>query len=553
MEYQGYFERALFELQSHLRPQAVYKDKKDLNWTLIEKNRLFNFEEKNVFYSAQMFTIARQISIRYLLNLLVELLKDYKKNYELIDASSCKFGSPIYLAFRDKESECIYFIKEQEESNLWKIREPDDIEKIIKDNKGKECKYIYLLHDYARLQFILSEEEREEDLNVYSLKDFVCSYFGDKEWEELDLYLEKYVQAVKDIIGFSATKFLNHRGILSYSNILQRDIVRFSMKRIKNREVFDKDKNLITIDENELIFIEKAFIDDSRFLLLFSGKDYSESFITAEWLRETMNKANAIDLTVIGTGYFKAVEQLLYEIICLHKDDGDKRIKKIGEKSYIDLNDDNINNESIDFSIGSMANFYKKYADALFRDILSDGVKNYIIQRIFAYKDLRNGYFQKHNIRKWEIIEQIREESISLLILLVSTINLSDSDIQKLAPRFNLNDRERLCEYVNAHKGNLFFIENDDIEDIYFGWNDMMISFDENGYPNYSGVYFKECRQGGRIIGFKESLPKKISLGKFGFVKEGNSIKMLPEKVCTIFENGKYVGPKHADDLITEY
>lgn len=53
--------------------------------------------------------------------------------------------------------------------------------------------------------------------------------------------------------------------------------------------------------------------------VMLGDHHFSESLITAEWLYDSMKKAQAIDLTVIGMGYFKAVERVLFELICLHK------------------------------------------------------------------------------------------------------------------------------------------------------------------------------------------------------------------------------------------
>lgn len=71
-----------------------------------------------------------------------------------------------------------------------------------------------------------------------------------------------------------------------------------------------------------------------------------------------MKKAKAIDLTIIGMGYFKAVEQLLYELICFHKNQG-LCIRNIP------LDDDHIalylsgekSSETLDLTLGAMAMF----------------------------------------------------------------------------------------------------------------------------------------------------------------------------------------------------
>lgn len=63
--------------------------------------------------------------------------------------------------------------------------------------------------------------------------------------------------------------------------------------------------------------IEAQFVNDKVFRFALGNHDYAESLITAEWLINSMEKAKAIDLTVIGMGYLKAVELLLFDLICL--------------------------------------------------------------------------------------------------------------------------------------------------------------------------------------------------------------------------------------------
>ena len=60
------------------------------------------------------------------------------------------------------------------------------------------------------------------------------------------------------------------------------------------------------------------FSERDYFLSLVYGKIYSESLVTAAWLYDSMKQAQAIDLTVIAMGYFKAAEQFIFSLIRLN-------------------------------------------------------------------------------------------------------------------------------------------------------------------------------------------------------------------------------------------
>ena len=233
--------------------------------------------------------------------------------------------------------------------------------------------------------------------------------------------------------------------------------------------------------------------------------------------------------------------------------DGNLHYAKKELPTYIELNDTNIKQGSIDFSLGAMAVFFENNSD-LYRKDLYWKTKEYVTQTIFEYKDLRNGYFHKNNIHDWNIIEVIRKSTIQILFLLFGTINLTNENKKALGfPDQEFSDYYKLCEYVNYHNGDIFFITLDDgREEIAFGHYDMHTKVHDN-YIVYSGLYFKELGKGGRIVDFRESyLPRRIILGKFVPGYSGK-ITMDPVKVKVIFENGKFVGPSIAAEEKLDY
>ena len=134
-------------------------------------------------------------------------------------------------------------------------------------------------------------------------------------------------------------------------------------------EIREKQFVLVMPEFNKM---RQQFIERKHFLLMLGNHDFAESFITAEWLRDSMKKAQAIDLTVIGIGYFKTVEQLLYEILDLSNCDGLK----------------------VESNLGAMAHVFKDNIEntTLIRPDLTFKTRKFIKEMIFEYADLRNSY-----------------------------------------------------------------------------------------------------------------------------------------------------------------
>ena len=270
-----------------------------------------------------------------------------------------------------------------------------------------------------------------------------------------------------------------------------------------------------------------------------------------------MKKSKAIDLTVIGMGYFKTIEQLLFEIICLHKNEG-RLIKKDYSRrdlpTMIELNDTNISDAAIDTTLGAMAVFYRDNLD-IFRNDLSYQTRKFLVETIFKYKDLRNGYFHKDNIHEKAIIEEIHDATYELLFLLLGAKTLSNENRATLGyPEEIRSDFYKLCEYVNYHHGELFFLENEEGKEIIVsGYYDEGARIINEKQIEYTGVYFKSLSDIPHIQKFsKDDIPYKVSLGKlvYGY---SDKLSVVPTKIKPIYENNHYVGPLIAEEEKLDY
>ena len=255
------------------------------------------------------------------------------------------------------------------------------------------------------------------------------------------------------------------------------------------------------IDDSQKATIDSQF--RKYYLGLTGVKDYAISFMTAEWLYESLNGAGTIDLTSIALGYFKSVEQLLFKFISLHTYEKDQKKRTMlinGNKTlvtntYLSENRDNI-------TMANLTGFlrYEKNRELL-REEINDETYLYIKQVLGEIKELRNGYLHKDNIvgeDAWEHITHIKDTAYLTVYLLLGAYQYSADDrllmgIIEAAP---LSDAEQLCRYIHGISIGetiteipVFFI-NDNLKEPFFAHMDEKSEFDINGNIHHSGIYF---------------------------------------------------------------
>ena len=552
------FNQALSRIKAIRAPRSEKREIKDLEWDKVRKQILFDFDKSDIEKAANVYKGAKNISISCLEYIVKQLLKQYEYPIQPVEIESPEgLASKTVFALKDCSKQTLLLFKEAEDCSFWKIRdkEPENIQAIMDQNKCKSCKYIYLMFDQAYLQVVCHNDDENDPgrgYNLYSLKWFFTEYFGKEEYERFEIAVKEYNDEVNDYIGYVVIKPLVPGSLTNF-----RRNVEYTLVNYKYENVMEKSYREYAISESDYKRLRQQFLDDKMLLTMLGNHDFSESLITAEWLFDSMKKAKAIDLTVIGMGYFKAVEQLLYDLICLHKNKNLQIRKDYSRKDLpqtVPLNDEYINDKAIDTTLGSMAVFVRDNIELLFRKDIAWRTRKFTREAIFAYADLRNGFFHKDNIRSMRKIEEIRDASYYMFFLLLGIFELNDDNLFILGyPNEIVSDYYRLCEYVDYHYGDIFFLNFEYGEQIVFGFYDMHTKLDDHNHTDYSGVYFKEIGKGGRIVRFsEENLPQSITLGKFEYGR-GEQFSVNPIKVKVIYENGKYVGPSIAEDNLIDY
>lgn len=557
--YVSLFNQALTKIKETRNANVMRPEMRDLGWNKVCQSDLFNFSDFGLFKYTAILNKARSVSMACINAMVILLMEQYGYTITEIPEilSNENNNGKIKLALHDEKNNILLLFQALEDAPFWKLRgnEQDWITTIMQKYGIHSCKHIYYMHDYAYLQVIGHNDDQNDPgrgYNLYSLYWFWNEYFGPDEYQAFYHALNEYNADVKNYSGYYLMKSLTPNTLLNFKKIVKNRILTYPYEHLLSNTIIRErvnEQNSYSLPENDYLMIKQQFISEEFYNVLLGTHDFSESIITAEWLYDSLRKAQAIDLTVIGMGYFKAVEQLMWELICLHKNEG-KQIKSI------ELNDSNIENGLVDNTLGAMATFYKTNL-SLFRYNLSWQAKHYIREALFCYKDKRNEYIHKNNIRDWAVIDDIRYHSFSIMFMLVGALTLSEQEKESLGyeQTTEFTDFYRLCEYVNYHSNDVFYVSlpsaNDNIalanpkEDVFFACNDQFATTDANGITHYSGLYFRNFGHDDDIRPYRiteQNVPKEIWLGKLVFPNT-EDIKIKTAKVKKIFEDGKFVGP----------
>ena len=523
--------------------------------------KLFNIEDEEFQSYAFIMREAEARSYEMFKEIVLALLKKYGIKHTVDDYKYDErrgIHQPILVFVTDEDRTAYIIIK----FGFMEINHKLEVSIMIANN-AKKHKTVMMSHEYA-YRVNLSHNDDKNDptrgTGIYSIKDMFVTLFGEEEYECFKEFELEYTQNVRKYLGYQLVKTLTPNALYSFKKTVEYALLTFSYKA----HMDELSSTLIPNEKYEII--RNQFITKKYYKALIGKSDFAQSFMTAEWLYDTMKTAGKIDYAAVSMGYFKAVEQLMFGIIKRHVGEGRTLCKSRHVHSpnkYIDLSEMNLLNGAIDTSLGSLIAFlkYARNRDLLLNNIRTDTAVINAINSIFDHvREDRNGYFHKDNIEKWDLIEEARSLAYVTMILLIGAYNFSEEDrIQLNIPGEKvISDYERFCEYMNYNMDQLFYIcfeEGGDIIPVFANADDGL-EIDDYGDPKYSGAYYHRVFGIGsgkevvsinalfkrsKLVGEKEKInalkmPLKIYTGIMRPVKEGMEFSGPLE---LIYDNGK--------------
>ncbi len=492
-----------------------------------------------------------------------EILSGLLKKYD-IDSQVIEFGKatihpePI-IAFITRQSNILYIVIRP--VDIRSLRK-EMLLSLISSYGAKDLKIILTVHDNAYMFNINHNDDKNDPsrgTDLYSIKYLFETLFGIDEYNCFKTFEKNYTKEIRSYLGYQVVKALTPNALYSFKKIVEYSLVSFPY----NKYISELSSDIIP--KEILTAVENQFIDKSFYKAIIGHGDFAQSFVTAEWLYDSMKSAGNIDYTAVVMGYYKAVEQLMFQIINRHVGEG-RTLKKKGDSGYYELTKNNLDADVLDTTLGALIGFLKYHPNRdLFRfEIRSnEDAQEGFLNIIEKAKEDRNGYFHKDNISDWNKIEETRVLTYLILMLLLGAYEFSDQDREVIGiPRDNeKTEFYRLCEYVHYNSDQLFYISDGDNLIPVFAAADDSITFNEYGDPVYSGIYFRKVFGVGserEVINLLDMKNKRISTSEAESYKENS----LPNKIFSgsmtpceagmlfsgpkllIYENGKYSIPE---------
>ena len=207
----------------------------------------------------------------------------------------------------------------------------------------------------------------------------------------------------------------------------------------------------------------------------FCGKShYAKSFLTSEYLFEHFKNNPMFDYTPIVSGYIKSIEQLLFAI-CKSYLSSIKRKENMGS-----------------WTMGSYQCFIDNSEEILRPELRLD--KSIILDCLESYRiESRNHLFHRDYFSDWKRVEQIRNNTIFLYVVLLSMIDdtlISNTpDLlgildEKYDRLFSIIDKDRSSLYVLEIEGKTYYnMEKEPRYDgIKYTWNGLIRNTIFKGY-----------------------------------------------------------------------
>ncbi len=394
------------------------------------------------------------------------------------------------------------------------------LESIMKAGRIDSYHYISYVEDNAFSEVINHNNNQDDPTrgtNIYSLQFFFDLFFDKEEYVQFKKYAKVFSDRIQDYFGFALVRTLKPHAIMNFKSFLRKEIHNINAASLG---IID------SVEESQIAILDQNFRDNRNYELLLGSSLFAQSYMTAEWLFTSIPKAEGIDLTSIAMGYFKSIEQFLFEYIRLHTHERDGSFRKIYCKGAMnDLTHALVNDGEMtkSLTLSSLTGFFGHFDENNCRwhkrnqDLLNRGINEvtyeYIIRSLDAILGLRNGYFHKHNLNDWDTVVMSRNTARLVYYLILGAYYFSDEEKKKLGLVISdSDDFYKLCEYINrkANEGSNLLIPifyNDENSNPYafvMAYHDDYIRYDNPDKPAFSGVYFKQFGKGGKIIKMDE-------------------------------------------------
>lgn len=436
-----------------------------------------------------------------------------------------------------------------------------------------ELKIVCLVSDSAEKAVFNNDGNSQ----LISLKSFFEAFLSVDDYEILKTEEMRFTANVRRYLSISIVRTLSPNALFGFKHTVE-----FMIRGFEYEKLVDA-----SVSANQISLIKKQFIENRYYKAILGKSDFSISFLTAEWLYDSLRNAGTIDLTSVVMGYFKSIEQFLFAYVSLHtreKETIHPRSRKIFvlKKNYIPLVDSVISTDKDAITLQALTSFFGYYKETTNNietrntDLLSgfiDKSTTYeaIVRMLNSITEIRNGYFHKDNITTWETVETARKTAYLFFFYFLGSYQFSDRDktVFNIPLQNASNDFFKLCEYVHYHRNSIYYLFFDDeLKIMCLASYDEKMSYDEYGDISYSGLHLRKVKWGKcerfilplhKMISMMESnenetidvdvseqelLKCNIHVGEMKWIAEGT---LCTGPITKIYDHGHYCAPEEND------
>lgn len=465
----------------------------------------------------------------------------------------CNDETILSFVFSDNNGRRIlYIFKEYGINN----RFPNNvIESIRKQIPFEDYCYISWVDQLAYTEVINHSDDAGDpgrETKTYPLAYFFETFFSKDEYTLFRSKYKVFIQSIQDYFGISILKTLRPNVIFGYRKVLRSDLLNYDY----DAAIKMFSKNALVASQKNLLY--EQFRENGYMSALTSHCSFAKCFMTAEWLYDSLKQsAGFIDLTAISMGYFKAIEQFMYDFVGLHTSEKDGKRREIpffnDQREYWQhFTDATHIDKKKSLTLGNLAKFLKNRSNL---DLLRIGIEittiDVLRDVLSKVSDQRNGFFHKENIDDWEKIEKARALAHAVFFLMLGAYRYNDTDKEEMGivPLYVPDEYEKVFRYINQRRYDhemleipvLYLNETADKNDFWIICQDSDVTFDDYGDPHYSGLYLR--RPSDKQITLKltqNELPDAIFEGTLVIGKNQPSLTASgPQKM--IYSQGKYM------------
>lgn len=250
--------------------------------------------------------------------------------------------------------------------------------------------------------------------------DFWRQYFGEEACKELRDFCEEFNTRAAPLMGFNTVIAPTEKALKQFGDKCGKEITQ------QRDDYKQRTPDTYINGQSQVEKIVYNYFDRGLWRAMVGNSNYAMSFITSEWMYSMYQLTENLDLTSVVTGYLKSIEQLIFAVIDLPREE--TITIKSKDRDVVEFCRDNM--DIIDTTLWSLEQVLRHNSSIL--DI-TGYVKRHLVDTIDDWRDKqRNGYFHQHNLHSIDKVEEIREKALYLYFLILGSCTIKDEQFALL-------------------------------------------------------------------------------------------------------------------------